>query len=141
MTRRGLGRGRLLMGLGAVIALISMPLDWFKVGGQVTSITPISGNGFEGAGILVFVAAVALLAVLALPYAARYGNSAWDRPASYLLLGGLGIAGFVLRLLQLAGEGIIGTPDRAPGLYMAAAGLLIVGWGVAEMLGERPTAF
>ncbi len=139
MTRRGLGRGRLLVGLGAVIALVSMPLDWFKVGGQAT-ISAVSGNGFEGAGILVFVAAVALLAVLALPYAARYGHSAWDRPASYLLLGGLGVAGFVLRLLQLAGERIIGTPDRAPGLYMAAAGLLIVGWGVAEMLGERPTA-
>lgn len=140
MTRRGLGRGRLLVGLGAIIALISMPLDWFKVGGQVTSITPISGNGFEGTGVLLFVAAIALLAVLVLPYASRYGRSGWDRPATYLLLGGLAIAGLVLRVLQLAGDGIIGTPDRAPGLYMAGAGLLIVAWGVAEMLGERPAA-
>ncbi len=140
MTRRGLGRGRLLVGLGAVIALISMPLDWFKVGGQVSSITPISGNGFEGAGILVFVVAVALLAVLVLPYASRYGRSAWDRPMTYLLLGGVGIAGLVLRIVQLAGEGILGTPDRAPGLYLAGAGLVVVVWGIAEMLGERPTA-
>ncbi|MBA3851919.1 MAG: hypothetical protein H0X59_06095 [Chloroflexi bacterium] len=140
MTRRGLGRGRLLMGLGAVIALISMPLDWFKVGGQVTSITPISGNGFEGAGILVFVVAVALLAVLVLPYASRYGRSAWDRPTTYLLLTGVGIAGLVLRIVQLAGEGILGTPDRAPGLYLAGAGLVVVAWGIAEMLGERPAA-
>ncbi len=140
MTRRGLGRGRLLMGLGAVIALISMPLDWFKVGGQVTSITPISGNGFEGAGILVFVVAVALLAVLVLPYASRYGRSAWDRPTTYLLLTGVGIAGLVLRIVQLAGEGILGTPDRAPGLYLAGAGLVVVAWGNAEMLGERPAA-
>jgi len=140
MTRRGLGRGRLLMGLGAVIALISMPLDWFKVGGQVTSIPPISGNGFEGAGILVFVVAVALLAVLVLPYASRYGRSAWDRPTTYLLLTGVGIAGLVLRIVQLAGEGILGTPDRAPGLYLAGAGLVVVAWGIAEMLGERPAA-
>lgn len=138
MTRRGLGRGRLLVGLGAVIALISMPLDWFKVGGQVTSITPISGNGFEGAGILVFVVAVALLAVLALPYASRYGRSAWDRATTYLLLTGVGIAGLVLRIVQLAGEGILGTPDRAPGPYAAGAGLIVVAWGIAEMLGERP---
>ena len=140
MTRRGLGRGRLLVGLGAVIALLSMPLDWFKVGGQVTSITPISGNGFEGAGILVFVVAVALLAVLVLPYASRYGRSAWDRPTTYLLLTGVGIAGLVLRIVQLAGEGILGTPDRAPGLYLAGAGLVVVAWGIAEMLGERPAA-
>ncbi len=140
MTRRGLGRGRLLVGLGAIISLISMPLDWFKVGGEITSITPISGNGFEGTGILVFVAAVALLAVLVLPYASRHGSSAWDRPTTYLLLAGLGVAGFVMRILQLAGDGIIGAPDRAPGLYVAAAGLLVVAWGIAEMLGERPAA-
>lgn len=140
MTRRGLGRGRLLVGLGAVIALASMPLDWFKVGGQVTSITPISGNGFEGTGVVVFVVAVALLAVLVLPYASRYGRSAWDRPATYLLLAGTALAGFVVRIVQLAGEGIIGTPDRAPGLYVAGAGLLVVVWGVAEMLGERQPA-
>ncbi len=140
MTRRGLGRGRLLVGLGAIVALISMPFDWFKVGGQVTSITPVSGNGFEGTGIVVFVAAVALLAVLVLPYASRHGRSAWDRPVTYLLLTGLGIAGLLLRVFQLVGEGIIGTPDRAPGLYVAGAGMLIVAWGVAEMLGERPAA-
>ncbi|CAN5530187.1 hypothetical protein BH24CHL8_BH24CHL8_06170 [soil metagenome] len=140
MMRRGLGRGRLLVGLGAVIALISMPLDWFKVGGQVTSITPISGNGFEGAGILVFVATVALLAVLVLPYASRYGRSAWDRPMTYLLLAGLAVAGLILRILQLAGEDILSTPDRAPGLYVAAAALLVVAWGIAEMAAERPAA-
>ncbi len=140
MTRRGLGRGRLLVGLGAVIALISMPLDWFKVGGQVTSITPISGNGFEGAGILVFVATVALLAVLVLPYASRYGRSAWDRPMTYLLLAGLAVAGLILRILQLASEDILGTPDRAPGPYIAGAALLVVAWGIAEMAAERPAA-
>ncbi len=140
MTRRGLGRGRLLVGLGAVIALLSMPLDWFKVGGQVTSITPISGNGFEGTGILVFIMAVALLAVLVLPYASRYGRSSWDRATTYLLLAALGVAGFVMRILQLVGENIIGAPDRAPGLYVAGAGLLVVAWGIAEMLGERPAA-
>ena len=107
---------------------------------ELTSITPISGNGFEGAGILVFVVAVALLAVLVLPYASRYGRSAWDRPTTYLLLTGVGIAGLVLRIVQLAGEGILGTPDRAPGLYLAGAGLVVVAWGIAEMLGERPAA-
>ncbi len=138
MTRRGLGRGRMLVGLGAILTLIAMPLDWFKVGGQVASITPISGNGFEGTGILVFIMAVVLLAVLVLPYASRYGRSSWDRPTTYLLLAALGVVGFVMRILQLAGENIIGAPDRAPGLYVAGAGLLVVAWGIAEMLGERP---
>lgn len=132
--RRGLGRGRLLSGIGAVLILASMPLDWFTVGGQALPAT--RGNGFEGTGIVIFVAAVLILAVLALPYASRDGRAALDRPATFTLLAGIALTGFVVRIIQLYGDASLGLPDRAPGLWLAGAGLLLVAWGVAEILGE-----
>ncbi|MEO7117502.1 MAG: hypothetical protein ABIZ34_00875 [Candidatus Limnocylindrales bacterium] len=136
MTRRGLGRGRLLIGIGAVVTLVSMPLDWFKVGGVVSSLTPITGSGFEGAGIVVFVAAIALLVVLTLPYAARERHSRFDRPLVFLVIAGVALIGYVLRVVQLQGQGALGLPDRAPGFWLAGVGLAILTWGVGEVLTE-----
>ncbi len=132
--RRGLGRGRLLVGVGAVLTLASMVLPWFTVGGQ--ALPAETGNGFGGSGIVVFVACVALLALLALPYASRNGRSSLDRAQTYLLIAGIALTGFVVRVVQLSGEGIVGLPDRAPGLWLSGAGLIIVAWGVAEILAE-----
>ena len=41
--RRGLGRGRTLIGVGAVLAICSMPLPWLQVGGIVLSAETASG--------------------------------------------------------------------------------------------------
>jgi hypothetical protein len=134
--RRGLGRGRLLVGVGAIIVLVAMPLDWFKAGGQV--LTAITGNGLEGAGILIFVASIALLAVLTLPYASRDGRSSLDRPITYLMLTGAAAVGLVIRVVQLwsSDPPLLGLPDRAPGLWLGAAGVIVLCWGVAEILAE-----
>ena len=134
MSRRELGRGRLLIGVGAVIALAATVLPWYTVGGTV--LPAMSANAFAGAGITVFVAAICLLALLVLPHATRDGRSALDRPISYVLAAGLGIAGYLLRIVQLSDVDALGLPDRAPGLWLAGVGLLIVGWGVAELLAE-----
>lgn len=132
--RRGLGRGRALVGIGAVICLLSMMLDWYTVGGQALPAT--RGNGFEGSGIVIFVAAIALLALLALPYASREGRAALDRPLSFLVLSGVALTGYALRLIQLYGQSTLGLPDRAPGLWLGGVGLLLVAWGVTEIVGE-----
>ncbi len=138
--RRGLGRGRILTGIGAILALVAMPLDWLKVGGEVMTAT--STNGFQDASIAVFVAGVAILALLTLPYASRDGRSSLDRPIAFVVLGGLAIVGFLLRLLQILGKpgGYIGLPDRAPGVWLAGVGVLIIAWGVAEILAEPTPA-
>ena len=134
MTRRGLGRGRLLVGVGAVLSLVSMPLPWFTVGGQ--ALPARSGTGLEGASIAIFVCAIGLLAVLALPYASRDGRSSLDRPATFLLLAGGAAVGLAVRIVQLWGAGLLGLPDRASGLWLGAIGVLIICWGVAEILAE-----
>jgi hypothetical protein len=44
----------------------------------------------------------------------------------------------VLRVLEINSMDALGLPDRAPGMWLSGAGLLIVAWGVAEILTERP---
>jgi hypothetical protein len=60
MKRRALGRGRLLIVIGAFITLVGLVPQWWSLGGTVT--TRQSGNGFDGVGIVIFLAALALLA-------------------------------------------------------------------------------
>jgi hypothetical protein len=125
-----------MAGSGATVALLGCFLPWYRVGGD-GGLPPISANAFEGAGILVFLAAVAVLALIALPYAAGDGPLSVDHPASFVLVASVGVAGLGLRLLQLWADHALGLPDRALGLWIAAAGLAILAWGVAEIVGER----
>lgn len=120
---------------GALLALLGCFLPWYRVGGD-GGLPPVSANAFEGAGILVFLAAVAVLALIALPYAAGDRPLIVDRPASFVLVASVGVAGLALRLLQLWADHAIGLPDRALGLWLAAAGLAVIAWGVAEIVGE-----
>ncbi|CAN5755814.1 hypothetical protein BH24CHL6_BH24CHL6_11660 [soil metagenome] len=136
MTRRALGRGRLIIVLGALVTLAGTLPDWWRVGGTVTP--AISGNAFEGSGILVFVAALALLALVVLPFTRREGRAAIDRTSSYVLLAVLAIGGFGLRVLEIHGMDALALPDRAPGLWLTGAGLLLISWGVVELFNERP---
>lgn len=136
MTRRTLGRGRLLIGLGAIVAVIGSIPPWWTVGGTV--MPRVSGNGFDGSGIIVFVAAVAMLALMVLPFATRAGESRLDRPLSYAVLGALAIGMFLLNVFEIYGEDKLGLPDRALGLWLTGGGMALVAWGVAELLAERP---
>ncbi len=138
--RRSIGRARFLVLLGALIALVGVALPWVTYGEGVV-LTPIQANGFDGAGILVFIACVLLLGLLTLPYASKTGSHSLDRPVSYLALTGVGVVGLLIQVVSFLGGGHIGFPDRAPGLWLAAAGLFVISWGVGELLGERPTGF
>ena len=137
--RRGLGRGRVLVGIGSVIALVAMALPWVTVGDTVPDLTPLQRNGFDPPGILVFVSAISLLALLVLPYASRDGRSSLDRPISYVIAAAVGVVGFVIEAAGLFSDGHLRLPDKAPGLWLAAAGLIVLCWGVGELLAERPT--
>jgi hypothetical protein len=126
--------------VGAVLALVGVALPWVTYGEGVV-LTPIQGNGFNGAGILVFISCVLLLGVLTLPYTAKTGTHSLDRPVVFLALAGVGVAGLVIQVLGFFGSGNLEFPDRAPGLWLAAAGLFIIAWGVGELLGERPAGY
>lgn len=136
--RRGLGRGRTLIAIGAMGGIISMPLSWQKAGGVVLEVR--TAWGFAGPGWVMFLASVLMLALILLPYTTRTRHLAIDRAAAYLVLllialGGLGAA--ILDLIGGAEEYSLRLTD-APGLWLAIGGMAIATWGVLELLAERP---
>ena len=136
MNRRTIGRGRVVAGVGAILTLIGCFLPWYTVGGD-GGLPALSSNAFDGPGILVFLAAVGILALIALPYAAGDQPLGVDRPAAFVLLASVGIAGFAIRAIQLLQLEALGLPDRALGFWLAALGLVVMAWGAAEIVGER----
>jgi hypothetical protein len=113
MHRRPLGRGRRLAALAALIIVVGCFLPWWQFGGDA-GLPVRSGNAFEGAGILVFFAA---LAVIALGDAAvRDRPARLDRPGAQLRrdrrgrLDRAGAAG----VRPLPG-GALGLPTTSPG--------------------------
>jgi hypothetical protein len=138
LHRRPLGRGRLVAGVSAALILVGCFLPWFRVGGS-SGIPPVEGNAFAGAGILVFLAGLATLALVALPFAAGDRPVALDRWWSYAAVTSVAVVGLVLRVVGIASEGgglEVMLPDRAPGLWLAAAGVIGLVFATAALYGE-----
>jgi len=141
MQRRPLGGGRTLAALGAVVALAGSVLPWWRLG-RPGELPPLSGNAFEGSGILVFLVAVATLALVALPYAMGDRPTAIDRWISYAVLAVVGWIGLVFRVVQLTLEGAFRFDEPAqvftngPGLWVAGIGLGILARAVYRMTRE-----
>jgi hypothetical protein len=139
LHRHPLGRGRLIAGVSAVLILVGCALPWFRAGGS-DGIPPIQGNAFEGPGILVFLAALATLALVALPYAAGDRPVAYDRWWAYAVVAVVAAVALVVRVVAIAADAVgLATmlPDRAPGLWLTAIGVLGLLFAAADMYGQR----
>ena len=139
--RRGLGMGRLLVGIGSLLAVIGAFLPWTYAGGEI-GLPVITSNAFDGAGILMFIAAVALLALLILPYASASGRSSLVRWVSFVILAGLMVVGTLLQLVQLYGSGTLKFLPLTDvlGMWLGIVGTLLVAWGAAEILSQETKA-
>ena len=133
MHRRPLGRGRLLAGAGAVVILIASWLPWYTAGGDTGGLNPIACNAFDGrcgtaGGMIDFIIALLVLALLALPYAVGDRPVAVDRGLSFLLLTVLGWLAWFYAVASFLIQGdLVGLrPDRAPGTWLAAIGLIML---------------
>ena len=138
--RRGLGRGRTLIAIGGVLAVISMPLAWQTAGGIVL---PVSTEwGFSGTGVMMFFAAVAMLAIIVWPYTTETRQFALDRPIVYAGLLVVAIVGLVLAIRGLLGgeEEYSLTLLDAPGLWLAFVAVGLMTWGVLELFAEKPAS-
>lgn len=139
MKPRGIGRGRLVVAAGALLVVVGCFLPWWSVGGTVTQLH--SGNAFDSVlGMAVFGAALAMLAAMVSPYAARSGHSPFDRGLIYVVLLAGAVAAFVLRLIQINEPDFsgLGLPQAIPGAWLTGGGLVVVLVGVIEMFGEPP---
>jgi hypothetical protein len=137
MHRRPLGRARRLAGLAAILIVLSCFLPWFGTSTDA-GLPPISGNAFSGSGVIVFFVGLAVIALLALPYAAGETPMALDRPLSFLILTVIGWLALAFRVVDLAtANAEVLFPTRAYGLWLAALGLALLSRAVYDMTRER----
>ena len=137
MHRRPLGNGRRLAFIGAIVLLVGCLLPWYTVGGD-GGLTPVVYRAFDGSGIASFLAALATIALVALPYAAGERPMAVDRGLSFLLLALLALVGVILWVPGLleAPEGFL--PDRAYGYWIAVVGTIMMLRAAYDIMLESP---
>jgi hypothetical protein len=137
----GSGVDRRLAAVAAVVMLVGCLLPWFAWAGDLPS---VPRPGWEGSGVLVAIAAVGALVLLALPWASRdtaaatadggtpRGGSVLDGPLPWVLLVGLAIVGLVVWPTSWldSPQGLL--PDRAPGLYVAVVGTVLLAVAVVR---------
>ena len=141
LHRRSLGRGRWVATVSALVIVVGCALPWFRAGGGEGMMPALQDNGISGPGILAFLAALATLALVALPYALGDRPVAVDRWWVYAALAGTAGLGVLLRALAIVLEpGGFGTmlPDRAPGVWLAAAGVVGLAFATAELHAAPP---
>ena len=100
--------------------IVGCLLPWYVLGGDGGAAARRSTSAFDGTGIVSFLAALATLALVALPYAAGPRPVAIDRGLSFGVLAIAALVGVVLWLPNVldAPEGLL--PDRAYGFWIAA---------------------
>ena len=139
MHRRPLGRGRRLAILSAVVILAGCLLPWYTALGGATGLPAREFRAFDGSGILVFSAALVVVALAALPYAAGDRPVAVDRWVSYLVATAIAAVGLLIWPVDMLSTGLGGfLPDRAPGFWLAAIGLVGLARATYEIATERP---
>lgn len=138
MHRRPLGNGRRMALLGAIIVVIGSVLPWYGIGGQEGQLSALTMTAFDGTGILAFFAALATLALVALPYAAGERPVAIDRGLTFGFLAVLAVIGVLLWVPDVldAPEGLL--PMRAYGFWIAALGTIILARAAYDISLEPP---
>ena len=137
MHRRPLGAGRRLAGFASVVIIAACFLPWWQTSSDL-GLPPRSGNAFDGSGVLVFFVALAIIALLALPYAAGDVPVGLDRPLSFLILTVVGWLALGARVADLAVTNLEAVlPHRAYGLWLAALGLIILSRATYHIVRER----
>ena len=137
MQRRPMGNGRRLAALSSVVILVASFLPWWQSSSD-GGLPALSGNAFDGSGVLVFFVALAVVALLALPYAAGDRPVGLDRPLSFMILAVVGWLALGVRVVDLATTNIEAIlPQRAYGLWLAAVGLALLSRAAYDISRER----
>lgn len=139
MHRRSLGSARRLALIAAILIVIGSVLPWFQQGGGVAELPTRVYTAFDGTGFASFLAGLATLALLALPYAMGDRPAPLDNWLSFGVLGVVGIAGVLLwvptsgSLADLSGL----LPNRAYGFWIAFVGAALLARAAFEIF-QKP---
>jgi len=142
MHRRPLGSGRRMAAIAAILLVVGCVLPWYRLGGDgqlsQTVFNGFSSGDVTGTGILAFLAGLATLALIALPYAAGDRPLGVDRWIVFALLAGAAIVGVVLWIpnVLVAPEGIL--PDRAYGFWITLVGAIMLARSAYDIALEPP---
>jgi hypothetical protein len=141
-------RGHWLVAIGAIVIVGSTMLQWWQIGGGPGELPQTTGVGIsDGRVFLMFLASVATLLLVTLPFASEKPIGI-DHPLSYLGLFALILIGYFWRLTTLAQlqlnpwpnvqpDLMPWPPQRGVGLWLAAVGIVIFARGVFEVFEER----
>jgi hypothetical protein len=140
MHRRSLGNGRRLAIVGSLVVVVGCLLPWYVWGVESQALPTIEIRAFNTTGILSFVAALATLALVTLPYAVERPVTV-DRGLWFGLLAGAALIGVFL--MPFTVDGLLGAPqgllpDRAYGWWIAAVGAIVMARGAFEIAQEPP---
>jgi hypothetical protein len=137
MHRRPLGGARRLALIGAVVAVIGSLLPWYTLGGD-GGLPPLVYRAFDGTGILAFLAGLATLALIALPYAMEGRPTAIDRGLAFGILAAAAWIGLVLWIPNVldSPEGLL--PDRAYGFWITVVGAVVLARAAYDIALEPP---
>jgi hypothetical protein len=126
--------------LAGVVILVGCVLPWWQLGGG-DGLPLVSGNAFEGSGIIVFGVGIATLALVALPYASERPTGI-DRWLSFAILAVVGWAALAWRIVDLLMTGAFSFDQPTeiftdlPGLWVTGLGLAILARAAYQMTRE-----
>ena len=126
--------------LAGVVILVGCVLPWWQLGGG-DGLPLVSGNAFEGSGIIVFGVGIATLALVALPYASERPTGI-DRWLSFAILAVVGWAALAWRIVDLLMTGAFSFDQPTeiftdlPGLWVSGLGLAILARSAYQMTRE-----
>src|SRR3954454_22988779 len=138
MHRLPLGRARRIAFIASLVILVGCLLPWYVLGGNDGDMTAQVYKVWDGFGMLALIAALATIALIALPYAMIDRPDGVDRPILYAALAILAVVGVALfiPMFIFAPEGFL--PNRAPGLWVTAIGVIALARAAYDIALERP---
>jgi magnesium-transporting ATPase (P-type) len=137
MNQSSATRGHWLIAIGSIAVVGAAMLQWWQIGGGPGELPLRTGQGIsDGRVLLMFLAAVATLLLVTLPFASER-PIAIDHPLVYMALLVVMVIGYLLRLADLIQHELYPwPPQHGLGVWLAIAAMALYARGVFEVFEE-----